>query len=249
MKPWRITKEDYEERRKAFLKELHTVNEWAEFSMSPQTPENIIFRTLLTLDDRAKDSYICFAYSSQFHDYTPELLDDSLFLQSGFFDYKDWNWTDEAVNGVIELMQADDPLTEIIEIARGDKEFPEIRKRCKQVAEWYRNLLSIKIVKIQKELSRLSDMSQEVDWITKRSDWILFYEKSDRIIEEMLDTSKKQRQAAKVIKSYHDNYIITNRMDWNYLKRRMPRDYIKNRSVLISRSNVIYERKENDKGL
>lgn len=94
---------DYNARKNKFYKTRHDANEWAEWSLQKQNPDDIIFREMLTAEKGKKDcNYACATYYCQASDLTEEDIDALLFINSGLYTYDGWDEDTQAF--VIDLL-------------------------------------------------------------------------------------------------------------------------------------------------
>lgn len=126
-KTWRMSKDDFLKKKKAFDKEEHDLRkEWSEWGLKPQSVEDIIFRALLDrMFGNDEQDYICHAYVIETTQLPADAIKDLLFItsQAFSFDY----WCDEVVDFVCEILEKQpyNSLNDLRNVADGNTDLPK----------------------------------------------------------------------------------------------------------------------------
>ena len=126
-----ITKEEYKRRKSEYLKKrAKDGDDWGEWSMQEQSPDDIVFRTLVTCEKENNNIAMCFTYICESNRIPTETLDQMIFIMSGFFSYEKWNLDDDNVKEVLSIICDNDPLKRILKVACVfDYPYPVIQKK------------------------------------------------------------------------------------------------------------------------
>lgn len=138
-KTWRINKEQYSEKKKAFLLNNNfTGSDWAKYSMEPRTLDEIMLGTMVSRE--LEEPYLCTSYICRYSMMTDEFVRDLIYVNSGLADFGYWN--DDVIDFVNKLylsMPKDGRNTLVT-----DEIYEAINK--KELPEEYINFLKSKIV-------------------------------------------------------------------------------------------------------
>lgn len=225
-KSWRLTKEQYTERRKEELEKIkatgNPVQEWADWSLEPQSPEDIILRALMTSDPQNTQghTYLCNAYVCEKSRLSPDIVDDLLFIQSGFFDYKTFNWTDDMVKDVIKLMCSDNQIADIMDIAGGVIDKPFMKARCKEIAKNTKRKIVDRLHEIKGKVASMYDSACVMNSVTKTAVFTAHYtEMWEPKLASMKELADQTQEIMKAITDVRWSRPIVDRLDWNALKK------------------------------
>lgn len=228
-----MTKEEYRKKKREFMKRDHDVDDYARFSMTPQEPEDIIFRALLT--EEVGDDFICFSYVCEKQKLTPEIIDDIIFINSGFMDFKVWNFKPDVVKYVVDITNASDQWGAIEKVAEGKCPYPEIKVKCQKMCEQYRTQTANKLRQYQKEHHRLTKVRGDIRTTIEDDGWMKNYDKLTVMLKQYREQAEKELRVAKIVLTFRQCRPIQDRLDWKILVKRkdIPKFYFEMRSEIV----------------
>ena len=228
-----MTKEEYRKKKREYAKQEHDVDDYARFSMTPQEPEDIIFRALLT--EETGDDVICFSYVCEKQILIPEILDDIIFINSGFMDFKVWNFRPDVVKYAVDIINASDQWGAIEKVAEGKCPYPEIKAKCQKMCEQYRTQTANKLRQYQKEHHRLTKVRGDIRTTIEDDGWMKNYDKLTVMLKQYREQAEKELRIAKIILTFRQCRPIQDRLDWKILVKRkdIPKYYFELRNEIV----------------
>lgn len=228
-----MTKDEYKKKKREYIKLEHGVEDYVEFSMTPQDPEDILFRALLT--EESGDAVLCFSYICEKQKLTPGILDDIIFINSGFMDFQNWNFRPDVVRYVVDIINADDQWKAIEKVVEGKCPYPEIRAKCQKMLDQYRKQTANKLRQYQKDHHRLQKIRGDIRTTIENDDWLKNYDKITVMLKQYREQVEKELRVAKIILTFRQCRPIQDRLDWKTLVKRkdIPKEYFEMRKEIV----------------